>query len=168
MPAPEEFQKNFFGESRKSYSAVSSEIPVDVVIEAKEESKVEVPVEDAAQQQADATEPLLVDQIPDPPTPNPESINVGAAPTGIVTAAAVEAVGTVPSTENVVMDENPKAIKIDAAVPSEKPVDAVMSNALAEFVSVNQCLQDGKIHVDLTLPDWDDVFDDEDIMVLTP
>ena len=70
------------------------------------------------------------------------------------------------------MDKNSKPIKIGAAVPSEKPVDAVMSNVSAEVVVVDQCPQDGKIYVDLTLPDLDDVYGKEDtnknIIVLIP
>ncbi len=66
------------------------------------------------------------------------------------------------------MDENPKPIKIDAVVPSEKPVNAVMSNASSEFVAVDKFLQDRKIHVDLTVPEWKEVYHDnkdEDIIV---
>ena len=121
MLVPEEIQKE------------SSEIPGEVVVKAKEKSKA------------------LVDKIPDPSPPNTgATIDVGASPTGPVTAAPMEAVGTVPSTENVVMDENLNPIEIDA-------VSAVVSNVSAEVVAVDQCPQDGKIHVDLTLPDLDDV-----------
>ena len=102
--------------SKKSESAaVSSEIPVDVVVEAKEESKVEV----------------SVDHISDPPPPNSEAVDSGAAPTGSVTVASIKVVGIIPSIENVVMD--------DAAIPPDKPVDAVMSNVSAEVVAVDQC-----------------------------
>ncbi len=114
--------------------------------------------------------PPLVVQISDTPPPKPEAIDVGEAPTGEVTAASLAGVGTIRSTDNVEMDENPNSTQNDAEVSSEKSFDAVMSNASTEFVAVDHCPQDCKIHVDLTVTEWKEVYCediDEDIIVLT-